>query len=683
MLRRPASARRSLGHKSDPVVEWLIVSDGRPDASLRYLVGVDPVYRLDQLADICRPCFPDSYEFERIDFHPRQVEAYTRGSDAQGDVAPTEAHETDPDPETATHRVSDGGSESTATPSGVAVRPTVAGVEYVATTDLGRDWQTSLTPFATVRNDTDSTRTGGGESGPRGPLATLVETMLDVDVPVVYQVLCRPHRDWSGDAEAFIQNLDDGLVSVGDKLWHTLTLPDRERIETYDPPEADQVRIESIADRDARRTVSVTARAVALGRADGDGPSATVERTADRLAGAFGSVGGRFHDVRGRVRTDAESGAMDGVVARISSRDGLAPGQQVYEQLLDRTAHAPSYASMRSRLPFATPTSRGIVVTPAELPSFCVLDGAGLTDRGRRAIGTRPTERTGLALPPPRQLARYRPPGMPLVRPLDSDRQSRDDPVVLPPALQLLHVLLVGATGAGKSTTLTESILDNVEATDGPDILVDSKGGGMARDYCRAHYARHGDLDDILGDREVQRLRPDRRLRERVVEVDARAVVVRPVVPNVAVDLLAERHRRERDRKVGMLLDDRLVQITLDGDVLLSQRPGVVGGTRLPEERSSLLDLQVLDTLPRLQPWDSSGGDGGYAVPTKASFPVRVLRFVRFSLGRALSGERGNSDQVWSSHVRRTGRAIDPTSNGSLVCASRNVRDAPRSAWPS
>ncbi len=98
---------------------------------------------------------------------------------------------------------------------------------------------------------------------------------------------------------------------------------------------------------------------------------------------------------------------------------------------------------------------------------------------------------------------------------------------------------------------------------------------------------------------------------------------------------------------------------------------------------TTLAQIAPIDILPSLGEWDSSGGDIGYAAPTEASFPVRVLRFVRSSLGLALSGERDNSDQIWSSHVRRTGRAIDPTSRFTPACRSRNVRDAPRSACPS
>jgi hypothetical protein len=68
-----------------------------------------------------------------------------------------------------------------------------------------------------------------------------------------------------------------------------------------------------------------------------------------------------------------------------------------------------------------------------------------------------------------------------------------------------------------------------------------------------------------------------------------------------------------------------------------------------------------------------------YALPVVRSVS-EALAFVCSSLGLALPGERGDSDQSWSSHVRHTGRAIGPTASG---CRLRNVSDAVRSAWPS
>lgn len=52
-----------------------------------------------------------------------------------------------------------------------------------------------------------------------------------------------------------------------------------------------------------------------------------------------------------------------------------------------------------------------------------------------------------------------------------------------------------------------------------------------------------------------------------------------------------------------------------------------------------------------------SVGVSDYADSTGATFPTRrrVLRFVRSSLGLALSGESGVSDHSWSSHSRHTG----------------------------
>ena len=86
---------------------------------------------------------------------------------------------------------------------------------------------------------------------------------------------------------------------------------------------------------------------------------------------------------------------------------------------------------------------------------------------------------------------------MPLGRLKTEDGTVDDDPLTLSPALQRLHVALFGRTGSGKSVALTNLLLWNAIATDGADLLLDSKGDGMPIEYLRAHYALHGDLEDV------------------------------------------------------------------------------------------------------------------------------------------------------------------------------------------
>ncbi|SDG38107.1 hypothetical protein SAMN05216218_1297 [Halorientalis regularis] len=192
--------------------------------------------------------------------------------------------------------------------------------------------------------------------------------------------------------------------------------------------------------------------------------------------------------MRGHLQTDDE----------LHPCDPQPPGSQIYRDHCDRVLYPASYMRLTSKLPTVPVTSRGIVVGPDELPNFCLLDGDGLTPDGKRTLGTRPRERTGVPLPAPDVLARYTGPGMALGMPLTHDRQPYGRDLSLPPAYQDRHVFVGGNTGAGKSILTENAILTNVKATAGPDILIDSKGGGTAEEYLRAHYARYGDLDDVL-----------------------------------------------------------------------------------------------------------------------------------------------------------------------------------------
>jgi hypothetical protein len=86
---------------------------------------------------------------------------------------------------------------------------------------------------------------------------------------------------------------------------------------------------------------------------------------------------------------------------------------------------------------------------------------------------------------------------MPLGHLKTEDSTTDDEPITLPPALQRLHIALFGRTGSGKSVALITMLLWNAVATDGADIIIDSKGDGMPYEYMRAHYALHGDLEDV------------------------------------------------------------------------------------------------------------------------------------------------------------------------------------------
>ncbi|MFC7132359.1 MULTISPECIES: ATP-binding protein [Salinibaculum] len=138
-----------------------------------------------------------------------------------------------------------------------------------------------------------------------------------------------------------------------------------------------------------------------------------------------------------------------------------------------------------------------MVVAPAELPGFCLIDGAALTPNGQRALATRPGEQTALQLPPPDQLIRYTPPGMALCMPLTHDRQPYGQPLYLRPSQQDRHLVVVGDTGSGKSVLMETGVLTNVSATDGPEILFDYKGGGTASEYLQMHFATYGSLENV------------------------------------------------------------------------------------------------------------------------------------------------------------------------------------------
>jgi len=440
------------GETNQPSVEWLLVSDGNADTSIRYLVGITDEDRHDELERILRTAVPNTYELRTVAWNPKDLTQLAQTT-TTADLYESTDTNSNKHPET----------------------PQLAGIEYLGKAHWRRDWQTRLTPFSELAGDshTDHDQTH------RLPLTTLVETLQDADAPVLYQVLCRPHRDIGPDVEEYEHELETGTATLFGKLQEALFPRPVEEERTYDPPASHQDRLDALADRSIHRTFQVTARAVVLPDQTGQPPT----DIAESLASALSPLDGSFNHVKGDVRVDDPD-------------EAAGPGTDCFEHLCNRDHDPIEYESTWNRIRRRF-TSPGLVATPEELPGLCLLDGSALTPTGQRAIGIRHRERTGVALPPPSKLARYHGEGMALVQPLTSDRQPVDQPLVLPPDHQPRHQVIVGDTGSGKSVLTIGAMLSNLDATDGPDILFDYKGGGTAQEYLQAHYKTQGDLEDV------------------------------------------------------------------------------------------------------------------------------------------------------------------------------------------
>ena len=346
------------------------------------------------------------------------------------------------------------------TPPELPAKPTAA-LELRGRGERREDWQTRLQPVT----DGDGTHT-------QFPLAAAVDALADADATVHYQALLAPKPDWGADASLRIdrltRNRDTPAQRFFDFLLDDYTVdPD---VEDADP--AHQRRIRSIQATDPGRSFAVCARAVA----SGDGAEATLEEFGTALRPADGP----FYHVHPVVRRSEER------VGRLA--DAIEAGTRPEEpSLFDR---------LTARLPITANTAPELVADAHTAPNLCLVDGDALTARGRRALEATPEERTAVPRPDDALLAQYDS-GMLVGYPLTDDDTAADAPVRLPPSLQTLHAAWFGKTGSGKSTSLINAILENHEATAGADILIDPKGDGMPAEYLKAHYARHGDLDNI------------------------------------------------------------------------------------------------------------------------------------------------------------------------------------------
>ena len=356
-----------------PTVEWLLVADGRSDTRIRYLVGTTDEDFLSELEAVLRTALPNTYELTRVEWHPRRINTHLSPTNPQANTSNDRDWYKNDD-------------------------VYLAGVEYCGHVPLKKDWLTSLTSLKEHTASTKTThtqtnnRTEDTHEPHRIPLSVLLEKLCDIDVPVIYQLVCRPLGDQRADAERYQADLERGVVTPADRVVDFVFPREEQQLDREALSGSYRDRLDELETRELRRTFCLSARAVALTDENPRKANAAVRR----LAREFAHLGGPFHEIRGRVHTDADL------------HTGITPpASQLFEEIIERTCHIPSYESGWSRLPWKPYESPGIVVAPDEIPGFCFIDGAGLTTHGQRALRIRQSERTGLTLPSSRHLERY------------------------------------------------------------------------------------------------------------------------------------------------------------------------------------------------------------------------------------------------------------------------------------
>ncbi|WP_245756946.1 helicase HerA domain-containing protein [Halogranum rubrum] len=306
------------------------------------------------------------------------------------------------------------------------------------------------------------------------PLVSLVDELADVEAPTIFQVLFQRKPDWSPTAESRkldLRNQTDTLMdkAVDAVFKDTRTLAEKEQ---HLSDGATQ-RLEELSTKNPRRTFTVNLRAVAVPTIDAD--EQPVDAQLDDLMTVFDSIGGEFYEVeRERLRANRH---------RESSKRKHALA--VFDQLLDR-----ELVTGRGR------TTPDFVCNSRELAPFITIpSGNTLSVEGSRRTRSEQESRSSLPLPHHDHMESLRE-GMAIGHAVDENGTPEDDPVCIPTSSLVTHYLRAATTGGGKSKALLNDILSASATTDGPVIVLDHKGDGLAENYMRAHGRRFG-MDDL------------------------------------------------------------------------------------------------------------------------------------------------------------------------------------------
>jgi hypothetical protein len=362
-------------------------------------------------------------------------------------------------------------------------------VRYEGVEERRKDWMTVLTRFDT-------------ETIERSPLSNLLETIIQADGAVLFQVVFEPRADWSPKAQRQKGRLKRGVHTTAGMVARSVLdavmgVSDEEKRERHrgDTPEevggtimdsqvdgqrAGQSRMAQIDLKNPSHTYNVSLRAAAQS-----------QRTAENLQDSLNQMSGQFYSVDGKY---------------------LKQNKNEYKRMLNHGITYPYGWKMPTR------RKSMLVCNIEELANFITVPSIdALPKASRGGTGGKPKAQSALTSPN-EEVFREFSDGMTIghaVTALRDDTENRQeisaiesvnewwtelnkrDALALSAGDLTHHYIRAATTGSGKTVATLNDMLTTHESLEGPTILIDPKGGEMCRNYLRCHRTLFGDLEDV------------------------------------------------------------------------------------------------------------------------------------------------------------------------------------------
>lgn len=377
----------------------------------------------------------------------------------------------------------------------ILARPTLEHGEPIATRWYGKgerkkDWMTTIKMFSKIFNDDDD------EIQSDAPLATLIQHLSDSDIPIAFQVSFKRIEDWTKQAEKRKDDLHLNRDTLGEKIKYEVgqivhepsqeRRKERRRDPMDDIGESTDSNTESpitgevgkrqklIDNKIPKRTFRTNIRAVSV--ANDEVSKHNVKTTMNELASVLDHLDGFYYGLEPEILTDSEEDSR------------FRKTKEATEEF-HRLINNEMITGSGKKRP-------DIILNADELANFITVpSGGNLTVGGKRGIRAEAKTRDPLPKPDPDIMRQFHKPGMRIGYALDKEAEVEPVPTQVPPAHLTKHYGRFATTGGGKSKALINDILSLYENTEGPTILIDPKGDGMAENYMRTHYERFGEED--------------------------------------------------------------------------------------------------------------------------------------------------------------------------------------------